>query len=83
MPLPNFNILPLIFIYFQRLSFFIHSLFKFNTKSSLVGSVLILNNRNNIIQLSFKTFKKKYSFLIVSSKLLFYFFYLYGPFDVS
>ena len=65
----------LIFRYFQRLSFFIHSLFKFNTKSSLVGSIFIFNNRNNIIQQSFKTFKKKYSFSIVSSKLLSIFIY--------
>ena len=73
--LSNFNILPLIFRYFQRLSFFIHSLFKFNTKSSLVSSIFIFNNRNNLIHQSFQTLKKKYSFSIVSSKLLSIFIY--------
>ena len=56
--LQNFNILPLIFRYFQRFCFFIHSLFKFDTKSSLVVSILNFNNRNIIIQQSFNTFKK-------------------------
>ena len=72
--LHNFNILPLIFRYFQRFCFFIHSLFKFNTKSSLVVSILKFNSRNSIIQQSFNTLKKN-TVSIVSSKILSLFIY--------
>ena len=71
----NFNILPLIFRYFQHYCSFTHSLFKFNPTSSLVTSILIFNNRNKIIQPYLNSFKKKYSFSLVSSKILSLFIY--------
>ena len=56
--LQNFNILPLIFRYFQHFCSFTHSLFKFNSNSILASFILIFNNRNKIIQKSFNSFKK-------------------------
>ena len=73
--LKNFNILPLIFRYFQHFCIFSHSLFKFNSKLPLVTSILIFNSRQHIIQQPFNTSKKKYSFSIVSAKILSLFIY--------
>ncbi len=72
--LHNFNILPLIFSYFQH-CLFTFSLFKFNSQLPLSTSILIFNYRNKIIHPSFNNKKRKYSFSIVSSKLLSLFIY--------
>ena len=71
--LKNFNILPLIFRYFQHFCIFSHSLFKFNSKLPLVTSILIFNSRQHIIQQPIR--QKKYSFSIVSAKILSLFIY--------
>jgi len=73
--LHNFNILPLIFRYFQHFCLFTFSLFKFNSHLPLSTSILIFNNRNKILHPSFNNKKRKYSFSIVSSKLLSLFIY--------
>ncbi len=73
--LHNFNILRLIFRYFQHFCLLTFSLFKLNSHLPVSSSILIFNNRNKIIHPSFNNKKRKYSFSIVSSKLLSLFIY--------
>jgi hypothetical protein len=73
--LHNFKILPLIFRYFQHFCLFTLSLFKFNSYLPFSTSILIFNIRNKILHTSFNNKKRKYSFSIVSSKLLSLFMY--------